>query len=115
MKRRMFLRGVATGGAALTLAACTNAAPEQPAVQASPQGQALQATAAQPATAATAAQPVAAAQPPAQGTELPTLEWNMATSWPVALDTIFGGAKTVADRVAAMTNGKFKINTARGW
>jgi TRAP-type mannitol/chloroaromatic compound transport system substrate-binding protein len=110
MERRKFLRGVATGGAALTLAACTNTAPEQPAVQASPQGQAQPPTAAQPAAAATAAQPVAAAQPPAQGTELPTLEWNMATSWPVALDTIFGGAKTVADRVAAMTNGKFKIN-----
>jgi TRAP-type mannitol/chloroaromatic compound transport system substrate-binding protein len=110
MKRRKFLRGIATGGAALTLAACTNTAPEQPAVQASPQGQAEQPTAAQPAAAATAAQPVGAAQPPAQGTELPTLEWNMATSWPVALDTIFGGAKTVADRVAAMTNGKFKIN-----
>jgi len=110
MKRRKFLRGIATGGAALTLAACSNTAPEQPAVQASPQGEAQQATAAQPAAAATAAQPVAAAQPPAQGTELPTLEWNMATSWPVALDTIFGGAKTVADRVAAMTNGKFKIN-----
>jgi TRAP-type mannitol/chloroaromatic compound transport system substrate-binding protein len=33
----------------------------------------------------------------------------MATSWPVSLDTIFGGAQTVADRVAAMTNNKFKI------
>jgi TRAP-type mannitol/chloroaromatic compound transport system substrate-binding protein len=40
---------------------------------------------------------------------LPTLNWQMATSWPVALDTIFGGAKTFADRVAAITGGKFKI------
>lgn len=40
---------------------------------------------------------------------LPTLNWQMATSWPVALDTIFGGAKTFADRVAALTGGKFKI------
>jgi TRAP-type mannitol/chloroaromatic compound transport system substrate-binding protein len=112
MQRRKFLRGVAAGGAALTLAACSAAAPEQPATQAPPQGQADQPTAAgaaQAPAAATAAQ-APAAQPPAQGTELPTLEWNMATSWPVALDTIFGGAKTVADRVAAMTNGKFKIN-----
>ncbi|AFY77289.1 TRAP-type mannitol/chloroaromatic compound transport system, periplasmic component [Pleurocapsa sp. PCC 7327] len=40
---------------------------------------------------------------------LPTIEWQMATSWPVSLDTIYGGAKTIADRVAAMTGGKFKI------
>ncbi len=40
---------------------------------------------------------------------LPTVNWQMATSWPVALDTIFGGAKTFADRVAALTGGKFKI------
>jgi TRAP-type mannitol/chloroaromatic compound transport system substrate-binding protein len=40
---------------------------------------------------------------------LPTIQWQMATSWPVSLDTIFGGAKTIADRVAVMTGGKFKI------
>jgi len=42
-------------------------------------------------------------------TALPTIEWQMATSWPTSLDTIFGGAQTLADRVAAMTGGKFKI------
>lgn len=41
---------------------------------------------------------------------LPTVEWQMATSWPVALDTIFGGAQTMADRVAAMTGGRFIIS-----
>lgn len=40
---------------------------------------------------------------------LPTVEWQMATSWPVSLDTLFGGAQLFADRVAAMTGGKFKI------
>jgi len=40
---------------------------------------------------------------------LPTINWQMATSWPIALDTIFGGAKTFCDRVAALTGGKFKI------
>jgi TRAP-type mannitol/chloroaromatic compound transport system substrate-binding protein len=40
---------------------------------------------------------------------LPSINWQMATSWPVSLDTIYGGAKTLADRVAAMTGGKFKI------
>ncbi len=43
---------------------------------------------------------------------LPNLEWQMATSWPTSLDTLFGGAKLFADRVSEMTNGKFKI-TAR--
>ncbi|HEY9658588.1 MAG TPA: ABC transporter substrate-binding protein, partial [Allocoleopsis sp.] len=40
---------------------------------------------------------------------LPSVEWQMATSWPVSLDTLFGGAKLFADRVSAMTGGKFKI------
>ena len=40
---------------------------------------------------------------------LPTLEWEMATSWPTALDTIFGGAQTFADRVTKMTGGKFSV------
>ena len=40
---------------------------------------------------------------------LPEINWQMATSWPVALDTIFGGAQAVADRVKAMTGGKFII------
>lgn len=40
---------------------------------------------------------------------LPTVEWEMATSWPLALDTIFGGAEIVAERVSAMTGGKFII------
>jgi TRAP-type mannitol/chloroaromatic compound transport system substrate-binding protein len=33
----------------------------------------------------------------------------MATSWPTSLDTIFGGAQVFAERVDAMTGGKFKI------
>jgi TRAP-type mannitol/chloroaromatic compound transport system substrate-binding protein len=40
---------------------------------------------------------------------LPTLNWQMATSWPPALDTIFGGAQVFADRVTALTAGKFTI------
>lgn len=45
----------------------------------------------------------------ASDSSLPTVEWQMATSWPLSLDTIYGGAVTVADRVSAMTGGKFKI------
>jgi TRAP-type mannitol/chloroaromatic compound transport system substrate-binding protein len=84
MQRRKFLRGVAAGGAALTLGACSTSAPEQPAAQ-------------------------APAQAPAQGTSLPTLEWDMATSWPTSLDTIFGGAQVFAERVGILTGGKLKI------
>ncbi len=40
---------------------------------------------------------------------LPTLQWDMATSWPVSLDIIFGSAQYFADRVAALTGGRFTI------
>jgi TRAP-type mannitol/chloroaromatic compound transport system substrate-binding protein len=40
---------------------------------------------------------------------LPEIRWEMATSWPVSLDTIFGGAQTLAERVTAMSEGKFTI------
>jgi TRAP-type mannitol/chloroaromatic compound transport system substrate-binding protein len=41
---------------------------------------------------------------------LPNIQWQMATSWPPSLDTIFGGAQVLAERVAALTGGKFKIS-----
>ncbi|WP_457630518.1 TRAP transporter substrate-binding protein [Oceanithermus sp.] len=37
------------------------------------------------------------------------VRWRMATSWPKSLDTIYGGAQTIADRVRAMTDGDFDI------
>lgn len=40
---------------------------------------------------------------------LPEVRWRMATSWPNSLDTIYGGATTIAERVSAMTNGRFTI------
>jgi len=49
------------------------------------------------------------AEAAAQDSALPELSWQMATSWPVALDTIFGGAQVFAERVSALTGGKFKI------
>lgn len=45
----------------------------------------------------------------AQDSSLPEISWQMATSWPVALDTIFGGAQVVAERVTALSGGKFTI------
>jgi len=53
--------------------------------------------------------PSAPEQAPGQASGLPTLSWDMATSWPTSLDTIFGGAQTFAAAVEAMTAGKFKI------
>ena len=47
--------------------------------------------------------------PGVQAESLPNLRWRMVTSWPKSLDTIFGGAQTVCDRVRAMTGGKFDI------
>ncbi len=41
---------------------------------------------------------------------LPEVSWQMATSWPPLLDTIFGGATTFAEVVGAITNGKFSID-----
>ena len=42
----------------------------------------------------------------------PEITWEVATSWPLALDTIFGGAEIFANRVSQITGGKFNI-TAR--
>jgi TRAP-type mannitol/chloroaromatic compound transport system substrate-binding protein len=89
MERRKFLRSVATGGAALTVVACSTGAPQ-------------------------AGQGNTQAQAPGQSAAAGAVEWDMATSWPVSLDTIFGGAKTVAERVLALTSGKFKINPRAG-
>jgi len=93
MDRRKFLGLASKGtlaGAAFALVGC-NSAPAAPAPEAAGNGQ-------------------EAAAAVASDSSLPTIEWQMATSWPVALDTIFGGAQRVAERVAAMTGGKFKIS-----
>ena len=47
--------------------------------------------------------------PGVQADSLPNIKWQMVTSWPKSLDTIFGGAQTVCDRVSAMTGGRFTI------
>ena len=42
--------------------------------------------------------------------DLPRIDWQMATSWPAALDTILGGAQTFADRVGTLSGGRFTIS-----
>src|SRR5213083_3180641 len=62
--------------------------------------------------AAAAAGLVTAAQARAQQTSgLPSLQWRLAASWPKSLDTLFGGAELVSNRVAEITDGKFQIRT----
>lgn len=84
MKRRTLLNTtVLSAGTALALSACSQA---------------------------TSSSGTTSASPAAASASLPEIEWQMATSWPVALDTIFGGAQVFADRVASLTGGRFKIS-----
>ena len=46
---------------------------------------------------------------PAIAQSSPAINWRMTSSFPKSLDTIYGAGQTMADYVAAMTDGKFKI------
>lgn len=39
----------------------------------------------------------------------PRITWRMATSWPISLDTIYGGALLIAKRVEELSEGRFRI------
>ncbi len=82
MERRRFLGLAATGAAALGAGGCVHAGMIPP------------------------AQIEGAA---AEDGGLPVVEWQMATSWPADPDSVFRGAQLVAERVAALTGGKFLI------
>jgi TRAP-type mannitol/chloroaromatic compound transport system substrate-binding protein len=51
---------------------------------------------------------------PAIAQSMPELKWRMTTSWPKSLDTLFGGADTMAKAVAEATDNKFQIQTFAG-
>jgi TRAP-type mannitol/chloroaromatic compound transport system substrate-binding protein len=51
----------------------------------------------------------AATQAVAQAPALPSVRWRCTSSFPKSLDTIYGGAETLAKRVSAITGGKFQI------
>ncbi|HYD98488.1 MAG TPA: TRAP transporter substrate-binding protein [Alphaproteobacteria bacterium] len=51
---------------------------------------------------------------PAIAQSQPEIKWRCASSFPKSLDTIYGGAETVAKRVAAATDGKFQIRAFAG-
>ncbi len=94
MERRKFLTGTSLGvaaGAGLLLAACGKK--EEPAKK----------EAAAPATAA-----------PAVAAGLPAIRWRLASSFPKALDTIYGAAEVFAAAVKDITGGKFEISVHAG-
>ena len=45
----------------------------------------------------------------AQASNQPNIRWRMVTSWPQSLDTIYGGAVALCDRIAQMTDNHFRI------
>ncbi len=49
-----------------------------------------------------------------QASDLPEIEWDLATSWPLVLDTIYGGAEFFAKTVGDLTGGRFTITAAPG-
>lgn len=55
-----------------------------------------------------AAAPIAA---PAIAQTGPETKWRLASSFPKSLDTLYGAAKLIANRVAAATDGRFQIRT----
>ncbi len=92
MQRRDFLAKATVGAAAAaTLAACGKS--ETPA--------------------APAAAPAAPTAPAVQGA-LPEVKWRLTSSFPKSLDTIYGGAEVLANRLRAMTGGKFDIRVFPG-
>ncbi|MBK7899320.1 MAG: TRAP transporter substrate-binding protein [Betaproteobacteria bacterium] len=66
------------------------------------------------ATVGAAAGAAATVAAPAIANELPSIKWRLTSSFPKSLDTIFGGAEVLANRLRAMTNGKFDIRVFAG-
>ncbi|MFO1431022.1 MAG: TRAP transporter substrate-binding protein [Candidatus Competibacteraceae bacterium] len=46
---------------------------------------------------------------PAIAQSLPNLKWRLASSFPKSLDTLYGAAETLANRIKGLTEGKFEI------
>jgi TRAP-type mannitol/chloroaromatic compound transport system substrate-binding protein len=51
---------------------------------------------------------------PAIAQTLPTLRWRLQTSWPKSLDTIYGSAEALCQRVEQLTEGRFSIRCFAG-
>jgi len=66
------------------------------------------------ATVGAAAGAATAVAAPAIAAELPSIKWRLTSSFPKSLDTIYGGAEVLANRLRAMTGGKFDIRVFAG-
>ena len=64
--------------------------------------------------AAAAAVTPALAAPAIAQTQNPEIRWRLTSSFPKSLDTIYGGAEDLANRVREMTDGKFDIRVFAG-
>ncbi len=51
---------------------------------------------------------------PPRAAELPAIRWRLASSYPKSLDTIYGAAELLAERVNRITEGKFQIRVFAG-
>ncbi len=65
-------------------------------------------------TAASGDEPADEPEEVALSQDAPELEWEMATSWPASLVTLFGSAQLFAAEVSRLTGGRFKINPRPG-
>ncbi len=101
MKRRQFLSTTAKSTAIAVTAGVTAACSTQLATPAvSPTS---------PAASATTAPAGSVSAPTVVGQAQPTFDWQMATSWPISLDILFGGTQKFAERVSTLTHGNLKI------
>jgi TRAP-type mannitol/chloroaromatic compound transport system substrate-binding protein len=48
------------------------------------------------------------------GQSAPSIKWRLTSSFPKSLDTVYGGAEVLANRLRAITNGKFDIRVFAG-
>ncbi|HWT08120.1 MAG TPA: ABC transporter substrate-binding protein, partial [Roseomonas sp.] len=64
--------------------------------------------------AAAAAAPAALAAPALAQTQMPEVRWRLSSSFPRNLDVLFGTAEGIAQRVAQLTDGKFRIQAFPG-
>lgn len=63
---------------------------------------------------AACASPATAESTGTSDSDLPVLDWQMATSWSTGLDVLFGATQRFAERVSALTGGKFTITPRAG-
>ncbi len=106
LARRGFIKGglgvAGFAAASSILAACGDDGEEAPAPTATDAPDA-----AETATTAAPAEPTDTVAVTSQG---PEIEWQMATSWPTALVTLFGSAQFFAEKVSELTGGRFVIH-----